>query len=113
MTTKIVPEPHQHMTVIRLRSELTQNETGRLRDLVLERCAERAPHFVLEMSELRFIDSEGLAALLWIRARISEWGGRLRLVSPTGEVRQILKITRLQDKFQAFEEMEGATRDLC
>ena len=112
MTTKIVHEPQQRHTVIRLRSELTHNEAGRLRDLVLERWAERAPHFVLEMSELRFIDSEGLAALLWIRERIAGWGGQLRLLRPSGEVRQILRITRLQDRFPVFEEMQDATCDL-
>lgn len=112
MTTKIVHEPHERMTLIHLRSELTHNEAERLRDLVLRHCTERAPSFVLEMSELRFIDSDGLVALLWIHDRAEEWNGRLRLVNPTEEVRQILAVTRLQDRFEMYDAMDCATRDL-
>ena len=80
---------------IRPRGEIDIHTCGRLeRELV-----DRTGGVVLDMSEVSFIDSSGLRALLIGCDSIANAGGQFELVNPSTVVRRLLQITGLAEKF--------------
>ncbi|HSL56263.1 MAG TPA: STAS domain-containing protein [Acidimicrobiales bacterium] len=56
-------------------------------------------HLVVDASELEFIDSSGISALLALRERVTDHGGEFELRDPTPAVRRVIEITGLLDTF--------------
>lgn len=56
---------------------------------------DRGGSLVLDLGDLRFVDSSGLGALVWAAKRARRAGGRLGLVGVRGAVEQVLRLTRL------------------
>jgi anti-anti-sigma factor len=54
---------------------------------------------VIDATELSFIDSSGISALLALRERITDDGGEFELRDPTPAVRRVIEITGLLDTF--------------
>jgi anti-sigma B factor antagonist len=52
-------------------------------------------YFVIDVSELEFIDSTGLGVVLGAMRRLREGGGSLAIAGATGIVRRVLEITDL------------------
>ena len=72
---------------------------------LVEALATRRPdiagkHLVVDLSEVGFIDSSGLAALLDARGRLAADGGMLILRRPSRCVVRLLDITHLQRAFR-------------
>lgn len=53
----------------------------------------------LDLSDLTFIDSSGISALLKIKAELATRGHSLQLQSPTESVHRVLEITGLLETF--------------
>jgi len=70
----------------------------------------RLTSFVVDLEKCTFVDSEGLAALLWLKRRSEDLFGQLKLVHPDESVRKILEITRLEHRFECHDEMPAALR---
>ncbi len=54
----------------------------------------------VDLSRATFIDSDGLGALISIHKRVSSRGGRARLVGASPRVRELLRLTRLEEVFE-------------
>lgn len=78
------------------------------RDALLPAVAGRRK-LVLDLDLVRFLDSSGVAALVSALKRL-EPGGQVRLVGAHDEVRQVLKLTRLDKVFPADASVEDALR---
>lgn len=50
---------------------------------------------VLDLSECRFIDSAGLSAILHGAQRVADAGGSVRIACPEGNIRDLLRITAI------------------
>jgi anti-sigma B factor antagonist len=53
-----------------------------------------------DCSDLNFVDSSGLGALISMQKLSNERGGKLRLLSPKPSVIQVLELTRLHRVFE-------------
>ena len=60
---------------------------------LLEECAESGWHVVLDMSQVSFVDSAGLALLVKTHRRLSAADRRLVVLRPHPNVRRILDLT--------------------
>jgi anti-sigma B factor antagonist len=73
--------------------------------------AEGATHFVIDLREVTFLDSSGMAALVALLKRARTSSGDVKLVSPTStEARRILSLTRFDQVFQMCNTPEEALR---
>lgn len=70
----------------------------------------RVVNFVIDLEKCTFVDSEGLAGLLWLKRRSEDLFGQLKLVHPDESIRKILEITRLEHRFECHDEMPDAVR---
>jgi anti-sigma B factor antagonist len=79
----------------------------------LKRLAEEGQVFVvIDMSEVSFMDSSGLAALVSGLKALREAGGSLRLAGVNEQAREVFDITRLDQVFKLYPDRRTAVADL-
>jgi len=67
---------------------------------------------ILDLSQVRFIDSAGIAALLGLVRSVGEAGGTVKLASPTPEVRSILQLVRMHRIVDLYNDVDEIFREL-
>ena len=93
---------------IRLRGELDLSTSRQLETELLHLITSRdRTRFVLDLSDVSFLDSTGLRALWTTRQRAQDAGARLLLAAPSESVMRILRITKLDKVFQVLGSGEG------
>ena len=107
MTTSPVPSPHRlHLRttttadeiVIRCSGRLTSEHTDELRDEFL-RVLPGARRIVLDLSNLRHMDSSGLGALVRLYVSAKSAHCELQLVNLNQRIKQLLGLTNLLSVF--------------
>jgi anti-sigma B factor antagonist len=63
---------------------------------------------VVDLSEVTYIDSAGLAALIEAMQKVEGYGGRFLLAGLQETVRSIFEISRLDQVFQIFPDVRAA-----
>ncbi len=109
---KINSEKKEHCTVLSLRGELTAEEVDEFRKKVLDEMHDKTHDFVLDMSNVPFVDSMGLESLLWLQEQCIEQLGQIRLASCPDNVSTILRITRLDEVIAACDNIQEAIDSL-
>ncbi len=66
--------------------------------------------FVMDVSEMTFVDSFGLEALVDITDEVSAGGQQLKLCGISDTLREIMHLTGLTSRFQQFEDVQSAVR---
>ncbi|MBX3745637.1 MAG: STAS domain-containing protein [Verrucomicrobiae bacterium] len=79
---------------------LSGANAGLFRELVRAKLAPQHRRVEVDMSRAAFMDSEGLGALVAIRARLKERGGRVELVGTPSQVRELLRLTGVDSLFE-------------
>ena len=79
-------------TVVALQGEIDLYNADEVRAVLEQECAARPARLLVDMSEVVFLDSTALHALLLVRTWLPNWRG-LTLVSPRQPVRRALEAT--------------------
>jgi anti-anti-sigma factor len=64
--------------------------------------------FAIDFEKCPFIDSEGLEMLLWIKRRVDEGFGRVKLAVLDDHCRKIIEMTRLENHFECHGDLTQA-----
>jgi len=95
-------------TILALSGELDLRTVSRLED-ELSHDDPPVSLVIVDLSQLEFIDSSGLHALLATHRRLQRSGGRLVIVRGSPQVQRVLEITGLDRLFEIVEEPPPAT----
>jgi len=109
---KITSEQHDLHCTISLRGELTKDEVDQFRKTMLDQMNEKIHDIVLDMSQVPFIDSQGLESLLWLQDQCLERLGQMRLAACGDDVKTILKITRLSETIVSHPDIPAAVQSM-
>lgn len=104
--TRTTPDGVAEMTVA---GELDLTTAPRLREAVEVCFGEAVRTLVIGLRDVTFIDSTGLRALLFAKQLADDLGAGLLLSSPSGTVRQLLKLVGLENQFVIVDQGPGAT----
>src|SRR5215467_5444416 len=75
----------------------------------LNRMIEKKPkRLVVDLSDVTYIDSAGLAALIQAMQKVEGYGGKFLLAGLQETVRSIFEISRLDQVFQIFPNADAA-----
>jgi len=96
--------------VLRLRGELDLHTVAQLRLSLAEALESGAGAVVVDLGDVTFIDSTGLAALLNALRRLTRAGRRLVLACEDGPVLRVLRLTRLDSTFAINASADEALR---
>ena len=104
-------------TVLRVGGELDVVGAPDLRKAVVTAVAEGTRLLAVDLSELDFIDSFGLGAVVGALKRLRQRGGDLALVCPSPRIRRVFeicdldRILTLHDSLDSLAELSGVAPD--
>ncbi|KPK75170.1 MAG: hypothetical protein AMJ79_12365 [Phycisphaerae bacterium SM23_30] len=91
------------MVVLELSGDIDLHRSVDLRSSLLETLGEQPAVTVINMREVGFMDSSGLATLVEAMQLSRRYGGQLKLVGISRRVRSIFEISRLDKIFQIYD----------
>ncbi len=95
-------------TVVTVHGSVGIQDAERLRESLEELTDRHAPLLVLDLSDMDFICSLGLGAMINAHLQSRHHGGRIRLVNPQEPIRDLLETTRLTRLFEIYGDVEQA-----
>ena len=110
---KIPWQTYNDVTVVELRGDMDGESVEPLRSAITEIITGPCAGIVLNMSEVDFLDSQGLELLLWVRDYCGQNRVPLRLAGLAENCTKILEITRLQDEFDCHAELTEAVKSFA
>jgi anti-sigma B factor antagonist len=75
-----------------------------LRRTIRELAQNGSTHIVLDMAEVDYMDSSGLGELMASRTTVLSFGGRLKLLSVSPRVRELLAVMHIDSIFEVFDD---------
>jgi len=69
-------------------------------------------NIVVNLESVKMVDSSGLGALLFARRQVVQKDGECYLINPAPKVKNLLKISKLQDAFFYSDNVEAALDEL-
>ena len=82
-----------------------------VRAALLEASARGDHRLIVDLTEVEFLDSTGLGALIGAQRRAKEFSGEVRLVVKEGQILRLLRITGLLKVFGVYATMAAALND--
>jgi anti-sigma B factor antagonist len=108
MTLRIAVTGQPELTVLAVGGELDLNTAPDLYQALTALVDEGCVHLVVDLSEVDFCDSSGLAVLIRIRNRLDGLAGELMLAAPTPIVNRVLEVSGLTDVFGVYPSVAAA-----
>lgn len=106
---QIATEKNDGRTIISLKEErLDAHNSGDLRDRILKLLESGEIRLIIDLSEVRFIDSSGLGALLSGYKNATLRSGSFVLTGLQPRVQSMFELTRLHRVFEIYPNVEGA-----
>ena len=104
-------EKHADYFLVRIEGKLTENEFSELllEDIEDEVSEDELQNFLLDLSQVEFIDSGGINVLLAMLTRSRISGGETVLAAVNEQVGKVLLITKLQSIFTVYETAKEAS----
>jgi anti-sigma B factor antagonist len=94
--------------VIAVRGQVDMSTSPALRRALQERVATQAALLVVNLTEVGYIDSSGVATLVETLKETSRYGGRLRLCGMNDTLRGVFEMSRLESIFDIRDTEEQA-----
>jgi len=101
-------EEKDNITIIRLSGYIDLSNSPILRKKLAEAINNNA-NILIDLSEVTYMDSSGLATLVEAMQKLNKNKGSLKISGLTGEVKNIFEIARLNDVFSIYEDIQSAT----
>lgn len=103
-----VDERADGRAVMRVSGRLDLVSAGSLRGAVAEAVQDGSTRVVVDLSEVPFVDSSGLGALIAGLKQARQAGGELRIAGPTPPVLTVLELMRLNRVMRPYETVDEA-----
>ena len=99
------PEPRN---ILPLHGEIDLNVSPELALTFSEMVRAKPPRVVVDLTNVTYIDSSGLAVLIVGMQQVKEYGGKFALVGLQDDVRSILQTARLDQFFATYPHLDAA-----
>lgn len=110
---RLKTQDYNDVTVVELHGDLDTDVIEIFQNAITEIVKEPRVGVVLDMSNVGFIDSQGLEKLLWARDYCNENTRELRLAGLDENCARILEITRLANEFDHYAELTEAVKSFA
>lgn len=105
LTVEILPGPHTDTSVLRLTGPVTLSSLFPLKDAVGDLTSRLT---ILDMSQVRYVDSAGLGTILMFHVSSEKNGRKLALAGVTDRVLSRIRMTRIDAVLSMFPSVEAA-----
>ena len=101
-------KPHSRSNVVPLKGEIDLHVSPAVTAALNDMIDKKPERLVVDLSEVSYIDSAGLAALIQAMQKVEGYGGKFMLAGLQETVRSIFEISRLDQVFQIFPDADAA-----
>jgi anti-sigma B factor antagonist len=105
-------EKDARLLTIRLSGEIDLQHSPKLRELLQSKVCLKAPVILLDFTDVKYIDSSGLATLVEYYKNSRGYSGRLAVAGLSNRVRSIFELVRLGEVFGIFPTVLEARQSL-
>jgi stage II sporulation protein AA (anti-sigma F factor antagonist) len=102
-------ERQDGVVVLTVRGALDYFNAGALREPLDLAVADGVARVILDLTEVAFVDSSGVAMLIVADQTTRAAGGWLRLANPTPQLRRMLETTNLDRRFGLYDSLAAAS----
>jgi anti-sigma B factor antagonist len=96
------------ISIVEVVGRLTSFEGGALRNSIAQLLRDGHKQIVLNLNGLDYLDSSGIGDLVHTYMSVIKRGGEIKVVGLSARVEEILKITKLHQVFQEFQDEQSA-----
>lgn len=94
--------------ILHISGDLIGEDNGvQLVEAVKEAISHKVMTCIIDISELRYINSSGIGVLITLLTKFRNKGGEVYLMRPSESVKKLLVITKLNAIFQVIQSEEG------
>lgn len=94
---QIISDVRDDILYIKLIGDIDHHTAGGVRENVDKMILENNPgELILDLSGVGFMDSSGLGLVLGRYKKQLEYGGKMRIINPTGRILQILQLAGVE-----------------
>jgi len=101
------------LLTIKLTGEIDLQHSPKLRQLLQSKVPLKAPVILLDFTEVKYIDSSGLATLVEYYKNARAYSGQLAVAGLSNRLRSIFELVRLGEVFGIFATLPEAREALC
>ena len=98
------------VVLVALGGEIDLHRSPAVRNELLRLGKDRPARLVVDLSQVEYMDSSGVATLVQALQQVRRYGGQLLLVGPSDRVRSVFQIARLDSIFQIVDSRQEAER---
>ena len=95
-------------TIIALTGDVDMKHSMSLRDIIITELDPKPAALLIDLSQVSFMDSSGLAVIIEALQRTNKAKTKLKLFGMKQQVRNIFEIARLEKVFQIYETEQEA-----
>ena len=96
-------------TVISLEGEIDLHVSPRIAATLIAAVKEKPRNLIVDLAQVSYIDSSGLAVLIEAMQSIEKYGGKFALAGLQENVKPIFEIARLDQVFRIFPDVDSAS----
>jgi len=100
--------PSESQNVLPLYGEIDLNVSPQIASTFNDIVQARPPRVIVDLTNVTYIDSSGLAVLIVGMQQVKEYGGKFALVGLQNDVRSILETARLDQFFVTYPHVDAA-----
>jgi len=97
---------------VEMPEKITMANSDSTRDALTKIIDNGQQHLLLDLSNVTFVDSSGLAVFVAALKKAQPLGGQIVLLSPTKNVQALIELTRLHEVFDIYEDSNAAIEDM-
>lgn len=101
-------EAKNNLTVCHVDGEININSSPEIKKTFDKLISKKTPKIVINLSQVTYVDSSGLATLVEILKNMRAYGGRLRLTNLSSKIKNLFEITKLEKLFEIIAEEADA-----
>ena len=105
-------ENDSQVLTIRLSGEIDLQHSPKLRALLQSKVSLKSPVLLLDFTDVKYIDSSGLATLVEYYKNSRSYSGQLAVAGLSNRVRSIFDLVRLSEVFGIFPTLSAAREAL-
>lgn len=110
---KYTHELHGDIAIFKLDGNMLGTaENSQIKDTIIEYLDKGIHKFLIDLTELKHINSTGLGVFITILTKIKSKNGEMVLTNPTQAVSNLLKITKLTSVFNILPSFEEGLKHL-
>ena len=111
MTTFHIDDIEPDLAFIRVVGRLNMVTAPRLRDIVAETVKTGKTRLVVDLTDVEFMDSSGLGALIGALKTTRQAGGDLRIAAPGEQVMMVLQLSNVDRILKPYGDAHAAFSD--